>query len=103
MSDTVEVENPTLGKLKLTGQTALLILCMFAAGAALFGVYLHFEHEAKATVREGALARALEKLAESQEKQAKATQETGCVVAYTRGGGVVNPRETLDFCKQITR
>lgn len=99
--DTVEVENPTLGKLKLTGQTALLLLALVAAGAASFGVYLLLEHKAEARDRDSALVRAIDKMSASQDEQAKATRETGCIVAYR--GTSSSPRETLDFCKQVTR
>ena len=93
MTDEVSVETG-LGKVKLTGKNILVILCLVAAGAGLFGVYLLMEHKAEAKSTQGALAEAFKDMARAQ-------RETACIVAYRQSNS--DPREVMDFCRQVTR
>lgn len=99
MTDQVEIENSVLGKLKLTGPTAILILLLFAAAASGFGVYILTSHEATAKERETTLAKALEKLSDSQDKMVAAQRQHTCAVAFRRDGQT--PENLLRFCKDF--
>jgi hypothetical protein len=99
--DQIELENSVLGKLKLTGPTAILILLLFAAGASGFAVHLLMSHEVTAKEREVTVAKAVEQLAISQERMAVAQRQHTCAIAFRRENQT--PEALLRFCKDFAQ
>lgn len=100
----VEVDNSVLGKVKITGQnTVLILLCLVAAVAAGFGVYLVTAHEATAKDREMSLVKALEKLTEGQERMVQAQREQNCLIALPQDRREREFTSENSLCKRLSR
>lgn len=101
--DQIEVDNSVIGKLKITGQTVLILLCLVSAAAAGFGVYLQFAREASARDRETSLVKALERLGEGQERMVQAQREQNCLIALPQARREREFTSENSLCKRLSR
>lgn len=94
----VDIENPMLGKLKISGQTAGTIVSVLILVLVSLIAYLLWEHRAEAKTTDQSIERVFEKWVEVQNETNRLHRQTNCLIGYQGP-----PANKKDFCEQVTR
>lgn len=94
----VDVENPVLGKFKVSGQNAGTLLTAFIFVVVCGIAWMLWEHRAEAKSTDESIERIFEKWVEVQNETNRLHRQTNCLIGYQ--GPPANKKE---FCDQVTR